>query len=116
MRPDWKIDFLICTIGYIAEHTGHNHQSESTLRKADGRQRPLGIASLEDKLVQQAVVAILNQIYEVDFTSFSYGFRPGHSPHQALDGLNVGIFRKRVNWVLDANIRRFFDTLRSPMP
>jgi retron-type reverse transcriptase len=68
--------------------------------KADGRQRPLGIAALEDKIVQQAVVAILNQIYEVDFKGFSYGFRPGRSPHQALDGLTVGIQRKRVNWVL----------------
>ncbi len=73
--------------------------------KADGRQRPLGIAALEDKIVQQAVVTILNQIYEVDFKGFSYGFRPGRSPHQALDALTVGIQRKRVNWVLDADIR-----------
>jgi RNA-directed DNA polymerase len=79
--------------------------------KADGRQRPLGIAALEDKIVQQAVVTILNQIYEVDFKGFSYGFRPGRSPHQALDALNVGIFRKRVNWVLDADIRGFFDNM-----
>ena len=61
--------------------------------KADGRQRPLGIAALEDKIVQQAVVRILNQIYEVDFRGFSYGFRPGRSPHQALDALHVGITR-----------------------
>jgi RNA-directed DNA polymerase len=79
--------------------------------KADGRQRPLGIAALEDKIVQQAVVTILNQIYEVDFKGFSYGFRPGRSPHQALDALTVGIQRKRVNWVLDADIRGFFDNL-----
>src|SRR6202167_319321 len=79
--------------------------------KADGRQRPLGIASLEDKIVQQAVVTILNQIYEVDFRGFSYGFRPGRSPHQALDALNVGIQRKRVNWILDADIRGFFDNM-----
>jgi RNA-directed DNA polymerase len=79
--------------------------------KADGRQRPLGIAALEDKIVQQAVVTILNQIYEVDFKGFSYGFRPGRGPHQALDALNVGIFRKRVNWVLDADIRVFFDNM-----
>jgi retron-type reverse transcriptase len=72
---------------------------------------PLGIAALEDKLVQQAVVTILNQIYEVDFKGFSYGFRPGRSPHQALDALTVGIQRKRVNWVLDADIRGFFDNL-----
>src|ERR1700730_6199673 len=79
--------------------------------KADGRQRPLGIAALEDKIVQQAVVTILNQIYEVDFKGFSYGFRPGRNPHQALDALTVGIQRKRVNWVLDADIRGFFDNL-----
>ena len=79
--------------------------------KADGRQRPLGIAALEDKIVQQAVVTILNQIYEVDFKGFSYGFRPGRSPHQALDALTVGIQRKRVNWVLDADILAFFDNL-----
>ena len=79
--------------------------------KADGRQRPLGIAALEDKVVQQAVVTILNQIYEVDFQGFSYGFRPGRSPHQALDALDVGIRRKRVNWVLDADIRGFFDNM-----
>src|SRR5262245_11231080 len=79
--------------------------------KADGRQRPLGIAALEDKIVQQAVVTILNQIYEVDFKGFSYGFRPGRNPHQALDALTVGIQRKRVNWVLDADIRGLFDNL-----
>jgi hypothetical protein len=67
--------------------------------KANGRQRPLGIAALEDKIVQQAVVSILNQIYEVDFKGFSYGFRPGRSPHQALDALTVGIQRKKVNWI-----------------
>jgi RNA-directed DNA polymerase len=79
--------------------------------KADGRQRPLGVAALEDKVVQQAVVTILNEIYEVDFQGFSYGFRPGRSPHQALDALSVGLHRKRVNWVLDADIRGFFDQM-----
>jgi RNA-directed DNA polymerase len=79
--------------------------------KADGRQRPLGIAALEDKIVQQAVVTILNQIYEIDFKGFSYGFRPGRNPHQALDALSVGITRKKVNWMLDADIRGFFDNL-----
>jgi RNA-directed DNA polymerase len=78
--------------------------------KANGRQRPLGIAALEDKIVQQAVVTVLNQIYEADFKGFSYGFRPGRGPHQALDALTVGIQRKRVNWVLDADIRGFLDT------
>jgi len=77
--------------------------------KADGRERPLGIASLEDKIVQQAVVTILNEIYEVDFKGYSYGFRPGRHPHQALDALNVGITRKKVNWILDADIKGFFD-------
>ena len=79
--------------------------------KANGKQRPLGIAALEDKIVQQAVVTILNEIYEVDFRGFSYGFRPGRDPHQALDALSVGIQRKRVNWILDADIRGFFDQM-----
>jgi RNA-directed DNA polymerase len=79
--------------------------------KADGRQRPLGIAALEDKIVQHAVVTILNQIYEVDFQGFSYGFRPGRSPHLALDALSVGIHRKRVKWVLDADICGFYDNV-----
>jgi group II intron reverse transcriptase/maturase len=69
----------------------------------------LGIAALEDKIVQQAVVTILNEIYEVDFKGFSYGFRPGRNPPQALDALAVGLHRKQVHWVLDADIRGFFD-------
>ena len=77
--------------------------------KADGRQRPLGIAALEDKIVQQAVVTVLNEIYEADFRGFSYGFRPGRNPHQALDALNAGLQKKRVNWILDADIKGFFD-------
>jgi group II intron reverse transcriptase/maturase len=79
--------------------------------KADGRQRPLGVAALEDKIVQQAVVTILNAIYEEDFLGFSYGFRPGRSPHQALDALSYALTRKRVNYVLDADIRGFFDSI-----
>ena len=79
--------------------------------KSDGRERSLGIASLEDKIVQQAVVKILNEIYEVDFKGFSYGYRPGRKPHDALDALNVGLQRKRVNWILDADIRGFFDNM-----
>src|SRR5450631_2606165 len=86
------------------------------ITKPDGRQRPLGIATLEDKLVQQAAVTILNQIYEVDFKGFSYGFRPGRSPHQALDALYVGIQRKRVNWVLDAAFRAFSTMYRTIGP
>jgi retron-type reverse transcriptase len=69
----------------------------------------LGIAALEDKIVQYAVVTILNQIYEADFKDFSYGFRPGRSPHRALDALAVGLERKKVNWVLDADISGFLD-------
>jgi group II intron reverse transcriptase/maturase len=79
--------------------------------KADGRLRPLGVASLEDKLVQRAVVEVLNAIYEEDFLGFSYGFRPGRSQHDALDALAAGIQRKKVNWVLDADIRGFFDAI-----
>jgi group II intron reverse transcriptase/maturase len=79
--------------------------------KTDGRRRPLGVPALEDKLVQRAVVEVLNAIYEQDFLGFSYGFRPGRSPHQALDALCVGIMTRKVNWVLDADIRSFFDTL-----
>ena len=79
--------------------------------KPDGRRRPLGVAALEDKVVQQAVVTILNQIYEEEFRGFSYGFRPGRSQHQALDALYVAITRKKVNWILDCDIRGFFDNL-----
>lgn len=79
--------------------------------KADGRQRPLGIASLEDKVVQRAVVEILNAIYETDFLGFSYGFRPGRHQHHALDALATAIERKRLNWWLDADLRDFFGTL-----
>ena len=79
--------------------------------KGDGRQRPLGVAALEDKIVQQAVVTILNAIYEEDFLGFSYGFRPGRSQHQALDALSYALTQKRVNYVLDADIRGFFDSI-----
>jgi group II intron reverse transcriptase/maturase len=79
--------------------------------KADGRMRPLGIAALEDKILQRAVVEVLNAVYEEDFLGFSYGFRPGRSPHDALDALTVGIRQKKVNWVLDADIRDFFTSL-----
>jgi group II intron reverse transcriptase/maturase len=79
--------------------------------KADGRRRPLGVPVLEDKIVQRAVVEVLNAIYEEDFLGFSYGFRPGRSQHKALDALAIGIGNKNVNWVLDADIRDFFGTL-----
>jgi RNA-directed DNA polymerase len=79
--------------------------------KPDGKQRPLGIAALEDKITQRAVVEVLNAIYEEDFLGFSYGFRPGRSQHNAMDALSVAIDRTRVNWILDADIRNFFDGL-----
>jgi group II intron reverse transcriptase/maturase len=79
--------------------------------KSDGRERPLGVAALEDKTVQQAVVTILNQIYEEDFLGLSYGFRPGRSQHQALDALSYALLKKKVNYVLDADIRGFYDNL-----
>ena len=79
--------------------------------KADGRQRPLAIAALEDKIVQGATVMVLNAIYEEDFLGFSYGFRPGRGPHDALDALVVGITNRKVNHILDADIRSFFDTV-----
>jgi len=75
--------------------------------KADGRQRPLAVAALEDKIVQKATAAVLNSIYEEDFLGFSYGFRPGRGQHDALDALMVGITTKRVNFILDADIRSF---------
>jgi len=79
--------------------------------KADGRQRPLGVTALEDKIVQRAAVEVLNAIYETDFLGFSYGFRPGRSQHQALDALYTGLLTKKVNWVLDLDIKGFFDGL-----
>src|SRR5246127_1470306 len=77
--------------------------------KPDGRQRPLAIAALEDKIVQRATVALLNAIYEEDFLGFSYGFRPKRNQHQALDALAFGIGRRRINWVLDCDVQSFFD-------
>lgn len=81
------------------------------IAKADGRQRPLAVAALEDKIVQRAVQEVLNAIYEEDFLGFSYGFRPGRGQHDALDALVVGISSTRVNWIVDADIRSFFDTV-----
>jgi len=79
--------------------------------KADGQQRPLGVTALEDKLVQRATVEVLNAIYETDFLGFSYGFRPGRSRHNALDALYTGLLTRKVNWVLDLDIRGFFDAI-----
>jgi len=79
--------------------------------KADGRQRPLGVTTLEDKLVQRATTGVLNAVYETDFLGFSYGFRPGRNQHNALDALYAGLLTRKVNWVLDADIRGFFDAI-----
>jgi group II intron reverse transcriptase/maturase len=79
--------------------------------KPDGSERPLSVLCLEDKIVQQAVVTVLEAIYEEDFVGFSYGFRPGRGQHDALDALHAGIYRRRVNWVLDADIQGFFDAM-----
>src|SRR5437667_12786 len=79
--------------------------------KADGRQRPLGVTALEDKIVQRAAVEVLNAIYETDFLGFAYGFRPGRSQHQALDALYTGLLTRKVDWVLDLDIKAFFDGL-----
>jgi hypothetical protein len=81
----------------------------SYIPKADGSKRPLSIWCLEDKIVQQAVVTVVEAIYEEDFVGFSYGFRPGRGQHDALDALHAGILRRRVNWVLDSDIRGFLD-------
>jgi RNA-directed DNA polymerase len=91
---------------YRASPTRRTH-----IPKPDGRKRPLGIATLEDKVAQRAVVTVMNAIYEEDFLGLSYGFRPGRSQHQALDALATAIRRKRVNWVLDADIRDYFGSM-----
>jgi RNA-directed DNA polymerase len=79
--------------------------------KADGSKRPLGVPALEDKIVQRATVEVLNAIYERDFLGFSYGFRPAKSAHHALDAMVMGVEVRRVNWILDADIAKFFDTI-----
>ncbi len=99
----------ICTAESIAEPTEPSPRWRAWIPKADGRQRPLGIAALEDKIVQQAVRTVLEQIYEEDFLGFSYGFRPRRGCHNALDAVHVGLMQRKVNWVIDADIRGFFD-------
>ena len=79
--------------------------------KADGRQRPIGVTTIEDKIVQRAMTTVLNAVYEVDFKGFSYGFRPGRGAHNALDALTVGLLKRKVDWVLDSDICGFFDAI-----
>jgi len=114
--PDYEAD-LERKLGdlHARVHRGAYRPQPSRRRyipKADGRQRPLAVAALEDKIVQRATAAVLNQIYEEDFLGFSYGFRPGRSQHDALDALMVGIREtKGVSWIIDADIQSFFDTV-----
>ncbi|MCK4485651.1 MAG: hypothetical protein KAU38_02695, partial [Desulfobacterales bacterium] len=108
--------FAVSTFSYLHERVQSGRyrakpSKRTWIPKSDGRQRPIGIAALEDKVVQQAVVRVLNQIFEEDFLGFSYGFRPGRNQHNALDALWVGITQRKVNWVLDADIRSFYDTI-----
>ena len=117
MEKIWREGLPTCTDESIVVRIERNRHGSSSRRarvwipKPDGRQRPLGIAALEDKVVQHAVGTVLNQIWEEDFLGFSYGFRPGRSQHDALDALYVGIMRKKVNWIIDLDIRSFFDKI-----
>jgi RNA-directed DNA polymerase len=113
---DYEADFERKLLDLHARvHRGAYRAQPSQRRyipKADGRQRPLAVATLEDKIVQRAVATVLSQIYEEDFLGFSYGFRPNRSQHDALDALMVGIREtKGVSWIIDADIRSFFDTV-----
>ena len=97
--------------GFIGERIGRRPAGGSIIPKPDGRQRPLAVAALEDKIVQRAMATVLNAIYEEDFLGFSYGFRPERGAHDAMDALVVGITTKKVNWILDADIEKFFDSV-----
>ena len=99
---------MICMAGSIAGATGRGRRAGRTYRSRTGGRGRSGSPSLEDKILQRAVVEVLNAIYETDFVGFSYGFRPGRSPHRALDALAAAVVRRKVNWMLDADIRGFY--------
>jgi RNA-directed DNA polymerase len=112
---DYEADLEPRLMGLHARIQGGVHRALPSRRryipKSDGRQRPLAIAALEDKIVQRAVVAVLNAIYEEDFLGFSYGFRPKRGQRDALNALVVGIATKKMNFILDANIRSYFESV-----
>ncbi len=111
MRSTSKIGSWICTGGSMQARTGRSRRGGSSYPKPTVASAPWVSRRLEDKIVQQAVVTVLNLIYEEDFLGFSYGFRPRRGQHDALDALWVGLMGKKVNWVLDADIQGFFDTI-----
>ena len=111
LRAGPGVNLETCSAGSTAVRYRASPSRRVYIPKPDGRQRPLGIAALEDKILQRAVVEVLNAIYEEDFLGFSYGFRPGRGPHDALDALAVGISERKVNWVLDADVSDFFTRL-----
>jgi len=112
MDETWRYGSPTCMDKSIGEPIERNRREESGFRKPMGGNDHWGIAALEDKIVQYAVGTVLNQVWEEDFLGFSYGFRPGRSQHDALDALWVGMVRKKVNWILDLDIRSFFDRLQ----
>src|SRR5437667_9922813 len=109
MERTWRQICGTCLTASSEGGTTRVLSSGCTSRSRMAASGPIGIPTLEDKIVQRATVAVLNAIYEEEFRGFSYGFRPGRSPHDALDAVTVGIEKRNVNWVLDADIRGFFD-------